>query len=577
MKRSFAALALTSLVLGACTDLDSPTTVLEQEKETPKGGSTSSYVAPYLPGRVIVRFKSGADNVRNPLAQREGQVRRMVEGMGARPSAAMLLPRAWVLSVTPGTESDVAARLAQDESVEFAEPDFMIALIPCETGNCADPQDQFLVRKWDLHNTGSINLSGVVTLSGAADADMDWVEAYDALGPAPTGTARIAIVDTGIRDTHQELAGRVVAARNFATGYPATLTEDRDSHGTHVAGIAAARGVAASGVAYGPGIQIINAKACERYLFPDNSVRTSCPTSSTADAIVWATDQGANVINLSLGGVPTATSGSSLQQAALQYARSKNVLPFCATGNDNYFQIAFPARFPECFAVAATTWTDGRASYSNYGPGVDIAAPGGDSGTGFPLNLILSLSNSADNTYAYKAGTSMATPQVVGLAALLFSQGVGDDEAVLARILETADDLGDPGADNIFGAGRINVCRALNPAQLSVSMPGAFNRKSNGVFPVVVYNVPGFDPSKLDEANITLGDGTGAGANLALKGGDYRAALVDVDGDGDLDLELKFPRPALASAVASGASQLYVNGNVGCRRVRGGQAVRVNG
>jgi thermitase len=574
MKRSFAAVALTTLALGACTDLDTPTTILEEEKEAPKG-PVSSYVAPYLPGRVIVRFKAGADNARNPMSQREGQVRRMVEGLGARPAGAMLLPRAWVLNVTPGTEADVAARLSQEEGVEFAEPDFMINLIPCETGDCADPEDFFLFRKWDLHNTGTITLGSAATATGAVDADMDWIEAYDALGPAPTGTARIAIIDSGIRASHQELAGRVVAARNFATGYPATLVEDRDSHGTHVAGIAAARGVSASGVAYGPGIQLINAKACERYLFPDGAVRTSCPTSSTADAIVWATDQGANVINLSLGGNPAATAGSALQQAALRYARSKDVLPFCATGNDNYFQIAFPARFPECFAVGATNWSDARASYSNYGTGVDISAPGGDGGAGFPLNLILSLSNSSDVTYSYKSGTSMATPQVAGLAALLFSQGVGDDEAVLARMQETADDLGTPGADNMFGAGRINVCRALDPAQLTVTMPGAFNRGSQGVFTVVIRNVPGFDPSKLDEADLTLSDGSAGGARVALKHGDYRSALVDVDADGDLDLQVQFNRTEMASAVASGSTRLVIRGNVGCRRVQGSQAVNV--
>jgi hypothetical protein len=575
MKRSFAALALASLGLAACVD-DTPTEVATTPVvEIP--ADPSNYVAQYLPGRVIVRFSSASLNMRSPQLQRMGSVQRMVQEHGARPLSELLLPRAYVLSVEPGTEAEVAAALNEEAGVEFAEPDFMINVIPCETGDCADPTDFFLARKWDLHNTGSVTLAGAAPVAtGAVDADMDWLEAYDALGVAPSGTARIAIVDTGIRDTHVELGGRVVAARNFATGYAATLIEDRDGHGTHVAGIAAAGGISASGVAYGPGIQIINAKACERYLFPDGIVRTSCPVSSTADAIVWATDQGADVINLSLGGSPTATAGSALQQAALQYARANDVLPFCATGNDNYFQIAFPARFPECIAVGATNWGDARASYSNYGPGTAIAAPGGDSGAGFPLGLILSLSSTADNLYTYKAGTSMATPQVVGLAALLISQGVGSDEAVLARIKETSDDLGTPGHDNIFGAGRINVCRALNPAQLSVTMPGAFNRKSNGIFTVVIHNVPGFDPSKLDEAVLRLGDGSAAGAGVALKGGDYRSALVDVDGDGDLDLQVQFNRPALAANVASGATQLVIRGNVGCRRVEGSQAVNVN-
>lgn len=571
MKRSFAVLAFATLGLAACVD-DTPTEVAAPAVAP---AQPAGYVAPYLPGRVIVRFSNASVNMRDPLAQRMSTVQRAVAGFGARPLSEMLLPRAFVLSVTPGTEADVAARLNEAEGVEFAEPDYLIDVIPCETGDCEDPSDFFLFRKWDHHNTGSITLGGVVTPTGMADADMDWLEAYDALGGTPAGTAKVGIVDTGIRNTHQELAGRVVAAQNFATGYPATLVEDRDSHGTHVAGIVAARGVSASGVAYGPGIQIINAKACERYLFPDNIVRTSCPVSSTANAIVWATDQGANAINLSLGGSPTATSGSAAQQAALQYARSKNVLPFCATGNDNYFQIAFPARFPECIAVAATNWGDQRASYSNYGPGTAISAPGGDSGAGFPLGLVLSLSNSSDVTYSYKAGTSMATPQVVGLAALLFSQGVGDDEAVLARIKETADDLGDAGSDNVFGAGRINICRALDPAALTVTMPGAFNRTSNGVFTVVIYNVPGFDPSKLDEAKLTLSDGRVGGARVALKGDGYRSALVDADADGDLDLQVQFNRPEMASAVQSGSTRLVIRGNVGCRRVEGSQTVNV--
>lgn len=574
MKRSLAALALASLGLAACVDTNPTEVASLPVVKAPQ--NPSSYVAPYLPGRVIVRFTSNALPSRGPLTQRTGEVRRMVAEHGADVESAMLLPRTFVLSVEPGTEAEVAARLSEEEGVEFAEPDFMITIIPCETGDCADPADFFLPRKWDLHNTGSITLAGVTTPTGAADADMDWVEAYDALGATPAGTAKIAIVDTGIRDTHKELAGRVVAAQNFATGYPATLIEDRDGHGTHVAGIAAAAGVSASGVAYGPGIKLINAKACERYLFPDGIVRTSCPTSSTSNAIVWATDQGANVINLSLGGAPTATSGSATQQAALAYARSKDVLPFCATGNDNYFQIAFPARFPECIGVGATNWGDTRASYSNYGPGTEIAAPGGAGGAGFPLGLILSLSNTADDLYSYKSGTSMATPQVVGLAALLFSQGVGDDEAVLARIKGTADDIGTPGEDAQFGAGRINVCRALDPAQVTVTMPGAFNRKSNGIFTVVIHNAGRFNPASLDEANISLGDDANGGAGVALKGDAYRSALVDADADGDLDLQVQFNRPELAQHVASGADRLYVSGNVGCRRIEGSQAVNVN-
>ncbi|HVH12078.1 MAG TPA: S8 family serine peptidase, partial [Longimicrobium sp.] len=326
MKRSLVAVTLATLGLSACVD-DTPTEVAPPVVKAP--AEPSGYVAPYLPGRVIVRFAEGSVNIRSPRAERIGQVERLVAEHGARAHSELLLPRAFVLNVTPGTETEVAAALSSESYVEFAEPDFMITVIPCETGECADPADFFLARKWDLHNTGSVTIAPAAPVAtGAADADMDWLEAYDALGPSPAGTARIAIIDTGIRATHQELVGRVVAQQNFATGYPATLVDDRDGHGTHVAGIAAARGGAVSGVAYGPGIELINAKACDLYLFPDGIVRTSCPVSSTANAIVWATDQGANVINLSLGGDPSATSGPAIQQAALQYARANDVLPF---------------------------------------------------------------------------------------------------------------------------------------------------------------------------------------------------------------------------------------------------------
>jgi Subtilase family len=571
MKRSFAALALATLGLAACAD-DSTLPEAAPSAEAPQDPST--YVAPMIPGRVIVRFSSARLNRQAPLAQRTASVQRMVEGMGARPLNAMLLPGAWVLSVEPGREAEVASALNDEPGVDFAEPDYLIALIPCETGDCADPAEVHFGRKWDLHNPGSITLGGVTTSTGKADADMDWLEAFDALGPTPGGKARVGIVDSGIRATHQELAGRVVAAYNFAQSYPATLIEDRDGHGTHVAGIATARGVRASGVAYGEGIELINAKACERYLFPDGVVRVSCANSSLANAIVYATNQGADVINLSVGGPPNIAAGPAVIQTALQYARSKDVLPFCATGNDNYFAISFPARFPECIAVGSTSWADGRASYSNYGPGTDLSAPGGDGGAGFPLGLIVSAGHTTDDSYVYKSGTSMATPQAVGLAALLISQGVSKSE-VLARMQSTADDLGAPGADDMFGAGRINVCRALDPAQVAVTMPGSFNRTSGGIFTVVIHNAGRFDPSKLDEANLTLSDGSAGGAHVALKDGDYRSALVDADADGDLDLQVQFNRPDMATAVASGSTHLVVRGNVGCRRVEGSQAVNV--
>src|SRR4030095_15504859 len=132
--------------------------------------------------------------------------------------------------------------------------------------------------------------------------------------------------------TNKILGGR----RFLGDTFPVTNYTDDHGHGSHVAGIAAARGGAAvPGVAYGANIKLLIGKVC-------NSAGT-CPSSATAHGIVWAADNGANVINMSLrsfGGTPDGT-GSSAQRAALQYALSKNVLAVCATGNDdgkvNYF------------------------------------------------------------------------------------------------------------------------------------------------------------------------------------------------------------------------------------------------
>ena len=509
----------------------------------------------------------------------------------------MRLPRTWVLETTAGDEERLAGLLSEDPAVEWAEPDEPIILQPCETGTCVDNNDPFRGYKWDLHNNGRIvNSLGVdLGATGLIDADIDWLEAYDALGDAFAGSATVGIIDTGILPTHQDLAGRVVGARNHASGYPTTLTQDRHSHGTHVAGIAAARGhnaLGLMGVAYGANIRLLNSKACEWYQFTPPPpalpfIDVACVLSSVANAIVWAADNGANVINLSLGG----SAGSSAQQAALQYARSKGVLPFCATGNNgSATAISFPARFPECIAVGATNWADVRASYSNAGAEIDLSAPGGD-GASLPLgnSLVLAPVPTATLTsppgtvetnagYGWKAGTSMASPQAAGLAALLIATGVPSSE-VVDRMKQTSDDLGATGWDALYGEGRINACRALNPAVLRVEMPGAMSlQESSAIVPVTLFGGPRFTVDQFDVAVLTLGDGSGTETQVALRGDDYRAAIEDVDGDGTLDLSLKFSRSELIANgdLAAGKRTMVLAGNVGCRRVQGTQSVKVS-
>ncbi|HJR54448.1 MAG TPA: S8 family serine peptidase [Gemmatimonadota bacterium] len=441
---SFAArltvLVASGFVLAACSE-EIPT-----EPETAPSGQLQPAAAGgrYVPGRVLVRFRAGADEV--ALARAQGAV---VQGTVAE--------RIRLLRVNPGREMAVARSLGRRADVEFAEPDWLRTLDDPTCPGCALPGDPLFGYKWDLHNDGAIRSGAgdVLAATGAADADTDWLEAFNQLGAGFSGSARIGILDTGVRSTHADLSGRVVAQHDFYNNDPDA--SDDQGHGTHVAGIAAARGGDAAGltgVAWGPNIGLVVAKVCTPTFFGLNA---ECPSSALAAGITWAVDQGANVLNISLGG----TEPSETEQFALQYARDQGVLPFCAAGNSGVQGVLWPAAFPECIAVSATDWSDGLASYSNWGPEVRLAAPGGDSENASGYSQIASTCFSSDVDYCLKAGTSMATPQAAGLGALLHAMGLSSAE-VLERMESTADDLGDPGVDDRFGHGRINVWRAVN-------------------------------------------------------------------------------------------------------------------
>ena len=439
--------------LTGCTDAVAPTTVRTRFVSRASSSTSALEQVPIVEGRVIVHVRPGenADDV--------------ARDHGAAADPDLILEGTALLGVEPGSEETTATELQNDPRVEFAEVDYLMALAPCDVGNCQLANDEFLYRRWDLNNTGEIR-TGTTTLAvtGKVDADIDWLEMADALGSSPQGEAIVGIIDSGIRGAHQDLVGRVLADSNFAVGYPGNFTDDRIGHGTHVAGVVAARGnnvAGVPGIAYGPNIRLVNAKACELYQMADGSIQSFCPSSSVARAIVWAVDRGAKIINISLGTAGAATGEFAVQQQALQYARQRGALAFCAAGNGNLPEVDLPARFPECNAVGATNWSDQKASYSNYSPKIALSAPGGD-GEANPLSSILStLPSAQNNAYGYMSGTSQATATVSGLAAVLYSVGITNTDDIFARLQETADDLGQAGADAQFGAGRVNAYRAL--------------------------------------------------------------------------------------------------------------------
>ncbi|MCL7958452.1 MAG: S8 family serine peptidase [marine benthic group bacterium] len=397
---------------------------------------------PFVPGQVLVKLVPGSN--RSAIAAAHGaSVDREV------------IPGVFRLQLQEGLELATAKALSRNPNVVFAEPNW-IRLFGDPLSVDALPTDPLFGYKWDLHNDGTINnpAGDEMATTGRVDADIDWAEMHDDLGSAFAGATVVGILDSGVRDTHEDFCGRVVAKRDFmGSGTGA----DDNGHGTHVTGIAtgcADNGAGVAGVAYGRNVKVVMAKVCGPYFF---GLLYGCTSEAISAGIYWAVDeQGAKVLNLSLGGgTPSET-----ERLALAHALSAGALPVCAAGNDSG-GVSYPGAFDECMAVSATDWGDDLASYSNFGPQVEVAAPGGDSEDPALLSAIASSCYGSDSDYCLKGGTSMAAPQVTGLAAMLFALGATSPEQVRALIRSTADDLGAPGFDDRFGDGRINAAAAV--------------------------------------------------------------------------------------------------------------------
>lgn len=297
------------------------------------------------------------------------------------------------------------------------------------------PNDSDFDLQWALHNTGQV----VNGSAGVAGADIAAVAAWDRHGGARPVV--VAIIGGGV-DAHEEFADRLLPGyvTSLAGGDPYS-TLDIGQNGTRAAGvIAAKRG-------NGLGIAGIN----DRVLVLPIRVAAGLPVSaeSVAEGLIWAADQR---VDIALVLVQFYAFNQALADAA-SHASKQGVLVIAPAGHDGSNTVAFPAVLDECIAVSATTSRDEIASFSNYGPEVDISAPG---------EWIWS--TLGDDAYGYGGiGNSfLAAAHVAGVASLLRSYSPGLPASAIRQILlATADDLGEPGFDDHFGAGRINALSAL--------------------------------------------------------------------------------------------------------------------
>jgi len=266
----------------------------------------------------------------------------------------------------------------------------------------------------------------------------------------------IAIADSGLDLYHEEFTQTIIiTGPNYVN--PNTLPLDDYGHGTHVAGIIAATANNGVGVAGVSGqAKIMPLKVLDHA--GDGKL------SSLVDAVYYAVDQGADIINMSIGikgsKWPCEADITPLAKA-FEYADQHGVLLVGASGNANQNGVYCPATLDTVIAVGSTTRFDGRSGFSNYGDRLDVVAPGS------------SIYSTKPNSYGSLNGTSMATPHVSGLAALIWSFRPDLTHTEVRQIIETTvDDLGEPGKDEFFGWGRINAGRALrelNKLEVSVS------------------------------------------------------------------------------------------------------------
>ncbi len=430
----------------------------------------------YLPGRVLVKFHDGV------TATQKATVLRSVQG--ARITSAPRLSGLDIVSIPQDTApQDAAATFAAQADVEYAQPDYLrhVSFTP----NDPDYSKQWnftaigMETAWDINPGATAAVTVAVLDTGVAfKSDVFTIPRNDGTGHLVNTTIPVAPAPD------LDKANRWVTPHDFI--YDDDEPVDFDGHGTHVSGTIGQltnNGVGLAGIAFNA--RIMPVKICATawdLIWAENLVTfdinfSACPDSLMADGIRYAADNGAKVINLSLGG-PDPTDPVVL--AAINYAIGKGV--FIAIAGGNEFEDGNPVEYPAALAanidgamsVAAVGRTLQRAFYSNSGSYIEIAAPGGDTRVSGLSGAIYQ--QTIDDTFSQTRlisprfdifteapfqGTSMATPHVAGLAALLYTQGITNPAAIEAAIKQFAKDLGPAGRDNDFGYGLIQPTATL--------------------------------------------------------------------------------------------------------------------
>jgi type VII secretion-associated serine protease mycosin len=373
----------------------------------------------FVPGELLVKPHEGSLELPQALTQSLGcpiTIEERVEGLGVLR-----------LGVPVGREMEIVQLLQKNPLVEWAELNQVAQALRIPD----DPLYQQF--QWNLRKVQA-------------------EQAWDISTGSPD--VIVAVLDTGIDASHPDLAGKLVPGYDFLNDD--AIPEDNSGHGTHNSGIigaATSNAVGVAGVAWN--CRIMPVKVL-------NSNGTG-PESVIARGIMFAADQGAQIINMSFGS-PTS---SRVLSDAVRYAYNKGALLVAGAGNTakTNNSMVYPAAFDQVLAVAATDENDEVGDFSQHHPYVGISAPG--------VRIVSSYWRGATTSgYQSASGTSAAAPHVSGVAALIKSVNPALTNSQVRQILmDTADDLGAPGRDEHYGAGRLNAYKALLVAKLTTAAP----------------------------------------------------------------------------------------------------------
>ena len=404
---------------------------------------------------LIVQFDKNAS---------DEKIEALITRFGASVKGTVKALDSYLLTIPPHISVDQAvARLKRNQLMKTVEPNYVL---PVQ----AVPNDPLFERQWALQDAGS------VAMTKPADINMSaaWAQTHGFSGVV------IAVIDTGVDFTHEDLAANIwhnpgeipgngidddqngytddiigwdfVDARSGADGEDFSTPDndpmDNHGHGTHVAGIAAAvgnNGLGIAGVAWNCKIMPLRAA------YKTTSGEMMVASHQAAQAIIYAADNGAHIINLSWA----SNHRSILVERAIAYAAESGVLVCAASGNQNTDAPAYPAAFdnPAIISVGSVDRNGNKAFNSNYGSWVDVCAPG-----------VAIYSTYPNNQYRFMSGTSMATPVVSGIAALIWSLNPNPTNLQVKDIILNSVDYLDSLVGMVLTGGQVNANNALAEA-----------------------------------------------------------------------------------------------------------------